>query len=104
MSDAVITLAGREFVLPPFTLRQVRSIAAAISRTPGRDPSEVEALDQMVATVAAALEEDHPSMTAAAILGLETNVAELAAANRIILVHAGYIAPAAPAAEGQAHG
>jgi hypothetical protein len=89
-----ITLGGRDFTVRPLTIGQFRQIYPAIFK--GAGLASDEGYDQAIRCIAAALERDHPEMTVAAILALETTVGELAAAFVAIMRHAGLKLGASP--------
>jgi hypothetical protein len=95
MPDVTIRLGGRDYVVRPLTLRQLRELGVCLAkaRAAPPDPAAAEKLayDNMVETVAAALSRDNPVVTADVILDLEVTLTELSQANMTILQHSGLV-------------
>lgn len=98
-----VTLAGQVYTIRRLTLRQLRDLGIGAIKAKAPLPAdeveaECEAFDRFTATVAAGLARDYPEMTVEAIYGLEATLAEVVAASRAILDHAGLV----PAGEARA--
>jgi hypothetical protein len=91
---ATVTLAASAYSMRRLTLRQLRALgfgspAPVVS---GDDPAElVRRYEHMAETVAAAIEHDHPDISAETLFGMEITGPELLAAYRAVLAHSGLV-------------
>jgi hypothetical protein len=96
-----LKLAGTDYPLQPFTLRQQRDIGALVMNVPPDPKTETGYslnVDRSVKFVAIALSRNHPQMTAEKILGEEIAIVDITEAATQVLRFAGYL----PKEEGSA--
>lgn len=96
-----ITLAEREFTVNPLRLGIIREIDLARSSDLPTDQRGREAFffDMYVNVLAAALKEDHPEMTAEAILEMRTDLQEVVMAYAAVLRLSGLVSENPPKGE-----
>ena len=96
-----IVLGGKDFVIKPFTFRQVRNFVPAFIKFGGRI-SSYEACDELANAILAALSRDYPTIARSVLDDMETNPAELLAAADKLAEFTGLFKKKADGAEGEA--
>lgn len=86
-SGATIVLGGKEFLVRPLTIGQLRTIYPRIFQ--GAALGTEEGYDKAIRCIAEALSGDHPEMTLAEVGNLRTSIPELSAAFVAVMKLAG---------------
>ena len=87
MTDTKITLGGRDFMIEPLRLGQLRALLDALADLNGKTGGAV--IDAAARVIQAGLQRAMPDLTLDAVLELEATMDEVTAAVAVILAAAG---------------